>query len=161
MNVIKNIGNEIKEINTNFLLNLENYENVFFNTLNEPNNNIYISELSRKNGILENIDSRAFVVKNQMNKLIDNMTNEMNSMNTDMERIKKENIILKEKAKILHKDVLTSDGLYDVMSNLEICNFINNKIKKNISKKNIVKLLVKYAIKKGSQDNVSCIITFI
>lgn len=113
MNVIKNIGNEIKEINTNFLLNLENYENVFFNTLNEPNNNIYISELSRKNGILENIDSRAFVVKNQMNKLIDNMTNEMNSMNTDMERIKKENIILKEKAKILHKDVLTSDGLYD------------------------------------------------
>ena len=32
MNVIKNIGNEIKEINTNFLLNLENYENVFFNT---------------------------------------------------------------------------------------------------------------------------------
>ena len=113
MNVIKNIGNEIKEINTQFLLNLENYENFFFNTLNEPANNKYLTELARKNGILEQIDSNAFIVKNQMNNLIGNMTNEMESMNTTMVRVKKENITMKEKAKILHKDVLTSTGLFD------------------------------------------------
>lgn len=113
MSIIKNIGEEIKEINKHFLLNLENYEDVFYNALDEPNNIMYRNKLDRKNGLLEKIDSNAFIVKNKMNSLIDSMTNEMNLMNTDMERFKKENIILNEKAKILHKDVLTSDGLFD------------------------------------------------
>ena len=57
--------------------------------------------------------------------------------------------------------VQASDGLYDVLSNTEICNFINNSLKKKINKKDIAKLLVNYAYKKGSYDNISVIITYI
>jgi serine/threonine protein phosphatase PrpC len=63
--------------------------------------------------------------------------------------------------------VLACDGLYDVMQNHEIVNFIllncydstlNNRINKHI---NIAKKLAEYAIKRGSQDNVSIIILFL
>ena len=58
--------------------------------------------------------------------------------------------------------VQASDGLFDVMSNSEICFFINKLINKKTSKKLIVKKLVEYAINiKKSSDNVSVIITFI
>ena len=57
--------------------------------------------------------------------------------------------------------VQASDGLYDVMSNVEVCKFINQFLAKGIPKNKIPKLLVSHAIKIGSQDNVSVIITYI
>jgi protein phosphatase 1L len=58
--------------------------------------------------------------------------------------------------------VQASDGLYDVMSNKEICIFINNLLDKNISKDKIPKILVNYAIDvKNSYDNTTVIITYI
>jgi len=58
--------------------------------------------------------------------------------------------------------VIASDGLYDVMTNYDIIQFIHVCLNKNIEKKNIAKHLVKYAINdKLSTDNVSVIIIFI
>ena len=58
--------------------------------------------------------------------------------------------------------VIASDGLYDVMSNYDIINFIQFCLQSGIKKNNIVKKLVKYSIiKKGSSDNVSAIIVFL
>jgi serine/threonine protein phosphatase PrpC len=58
--------------------------------------------------------------------------------------------------------VQASDGLFDVMTNREICQFINNLYQKRIPKKEIVKKLIKYAIYyRQSQDNISVIITFV
>lgn len=66
--------------------------------------------------------------------------------------------------------VLACDGLWDVLSNQEVINFITTNItklsEKNVllsqidkhNSQNIAKLLAEYAIKKGSTDNVSIII---
>ena len=57
--------------------------------------------------------------------------------------------------------IIASDGLYDVMSNSDIINFINKNLNRGVPKKEIVKKLVDYAISyKGSSDNVSAIIIF-
>lgn len=57
--------------------------------------------------------------------------------------------------------VQASDGLFDVMSNSEICKFINSALERKVSKKQIPILLVKHSIQnRKSQDNVSVIITY-
>jgi len=58
--------------------------------------------------------------------------------------------------------VQASDGLFDVMSNSEICKYINSALAKGVSKRQIPILLVNHSIKnRKSQDNVSAIITYI
>ena len=58
--------------------------------------------------------------------------------------------------------VQASDGLYDVMTNQEVCNFINQLINNKVPKKQIPYILVNYAINtRKSMDNTSVIITFI
>ena len=58
--------------------------------------------------------------------------------------------------------VQASDGLYDVMSNKMICNFINKSLKNNIDKTKIAKNLASYAINtRKSTDNTSVIISFL
>jgi serine/threonine protein phosphatase PrpC len=58
--------------------------------------------------------------------------------------------------------VQASDGLYDVLSNSKVCDYINTHIKNGTQKKDIPYYLVNHAIKnKGSMDNVSVIISFI
>ena len=56
--------------------------------------------------------------------------------------------------------VLASDGLWDVMSNLEVTKFVSSKIKK-MSLKMISKKLVEHAFQKGSMDNITVIIVII
>lgn len=54
-----------------------------------------------------------------------------------------------------------SDGLFDVMTNKQICNFISTH-SKNKTLKQVAKMLVDYAIDvKGSTDNTSVLITLI
>ena len=113
MNVIKSIGTEIKELDTNFLLNLENYEEIFYNNLKPNSSSSDKSELARKDGTLENIDSKAFALKNKMLSLIDKMSGEMENMNDEMSATKRENKELKEQASELKKEAITSTGLYD------------------------------------------------
>lgn len=56
--------------------------------------------------------------------------------------------------------VQASDGLYDVMTNTEICNFVNSRLKRNMFLNDIAKELVLYAIhNKNSYDNTSVIIS--
>ena len=63
--------------------------------------------------------------------------------------------------------VIGCDGLWDVMSNKNVNDFILDKINKikitemsGNSNNNIAYLLANYAIKKGSTDNISIIIIF-
>jgi len=57
--------------------------------------------------------------------------------------------------------IQASDGLYDVMSNLDICKYILNLKSKKISNNGIAKKLVNHSIiNKKSYDNVSAIILF-
>lgn len=54
-----------------------------------------------------------------------------------------------------------SDGLFDVMSNREVCNFINTRLRQKVLLNDIAKQLVLHAINnRKSQDNTSVIITF-
>lgn len=74
------------------------------------------------------------------------------------------------KYKILSNDkfiVLGCDGLWDVLQNFEVVNFVlsfttmkNNKLKIIDNRVNIAKNLSEYAIKKGTLDNVTVIILF-
>ena len=63
--------------------------------------------------------------------------------------------------------VLACDGLWDVMTNQEVVNFIllncydkytRNRINKNV---NIAKKLATFALKKGSTDNITIIVAFV
>ncbi len=58
--------------------------------------------------------------------------------------------------------VLACDGLWDVLSNQEVVNFINEELH-NLNNKDIdiSKKLADYAIKKGSTDNISIIIIYL
>lgn len=55
--------------------------------------------------------------------------------------------------------VIACDGLFDVLSNSEVIEFINKNIKK-YKKINIAEKLALYAFEKGSYDNISIIIYF-
>ena len=58
--------------------------------------------------------------------------------------------------------VQASDGLYDVMTNQEICNFINQLLNNKVPRREIPYILVNYAINtRHTTDNTSIIITFI
>ena len=58
--------------------------------------------------------------------------------------------------------VLACDGLWDVLSNQDVVNFINEELFINNDKKeNISKKLADYAIKKGSTDNISIVIIYL
>lgn len=82
--------------------------------------------------------------------------------------------VYKYSLKELKYVVLGCDGLWDVLKNQEVVNFINVQlelIKQNKiifthqvnkqSKNNIAKLLAEYAYKRGSQDNISVTIIFL
>ncbi len=66
--------------------------------------------------------------------------------------------------------ILACDGLWDVLSNSDACNFVlmncydktfKIRINKNIDKKNsIAQKLAEYAIKRGSMDNITVIVVF-
>lgn len=56
--------------------------------------------------------------------------------------------------------IFACDGLWDVLSNQDVINYINELVNKNF-KGNYSKELAEYAIHKGSLDNVSVIIYFI
>jgi len=77
--------------------------------------------------------------------------------------------IYKYKLKLSDKFiVIACDGLWDVMQNQDVVNFINNKLKSinhldnlsSNSKKNIAYELANHAINNGSYDNISIIIIF-
>lgn len=55
--------------------------------------------------------------------------------------------------------ILACDGLWDVLSNQEVVNFVNNN--NNDKRFNICKKLGEYAIKKGSTDNITIIIKYL
>ena len=65
--------------------------------------------------------------------------------------------------------ILACDGLWDVISNQDACNFVLERIKNSnnltnihgTSRNNIAQSLAEYAIKNGSTDNVSIIIIFL
>jgi serine/threonine protein phosphatase PrpC len=65
--------------------------------------------------------------------------------------------------------IIACDGLWDIMSNQEVVEFIleelnklsnKNKTTNGNGKNNIAKLLGEYAIQKGSYDNITIIIVF-
>ncbi len=55
--------------------------------------------------------------------------------------------------------VFGCDGLWDVCTNMNVVNYIN-KLSQNNFKGNYAKSLAEYAYKKGSYDNISCIVHF-
>jgi serine/threonine protein phosphatase PrpC len=55
--------------------------------------------------------------------------------------------------------VVACDGLWDVLSNQDVVDFINIALAQKI-KTNLAKLLAEYAIQKGSMDNVTAIVYF-
>jgi serine/threonine protein phosphatase PrpC len=67
------------------------------------------------------------------------------------------------KHKLSSKDkfvILACDGLWDVVSNQDAIDFIQDLLNKNF-KGNFSKMLCEYALAKGSMDNVSIIIYFL
>ena len=57
--------------------------------------------------------------------------------------------------------VLACDGLWDVLTNQDVVNFINEELYKKEKNIDISKKLAEYAVLKGSTDNISIIIIFL
>jgi len=54
--------------------------------------------------------------------------------------------------------VLACDGLWDVLSNATVANFVRKRLLKGKSPQKVSSHLVKYAYTKGSKDNISAIV---
>jgi len=57
--------------------------------------------------------------------------------------------------------ILACDGVFDTLSNEEVCVFIQERKNKNINANQISKELTEFCIEKGSKDNISVIIIFL
>tara|TARA_R110001592_G_scaffold354260_1_gene653800 strand:+ start:173 stop:700 length:528 start_codon:yes stop_codon:yes gene_type:complete len=110
MNEIKK---EITNLNQRFFLILENFVPDYVSYLKNPKNSIYINKVERIKQTVNEINSECFVLKNKMEVEIDTNETLSNKLTLEIDKLKKENILLKKKRNSLEKTSLTSEGLYD------------------------------------------------
>lgn len=113
MDLVQNTQQEIKELDSRFFFILENFVVNYMGFLKDPNNTIYANEIGHVNNVVTNIENSAFILKNSMDVEMDNNQKKLKDLNSQMEILKNENIMLKNKAQRLHKDALTSEGLFE------------------------------------------------
>ena len=126
----------------------------------KPNVKKELQRIYQNGGLITNIDTYRVYVNEQVNGLAisrvigDNHYKGFNIVISNPD-IYVRNILRKNEIMIL-----ASDGLWDVVTNLEAINFVNTRINK-MGLSTIAKDLVYYAFRKGSMDNITAIIVMI
>ena len=113
MNLIKNMKEKINQLDQRFFLLIENFIPNYVLYLKNPNNIGYQEETNYVLSSINNINGDAFVYMNEMHNEIDKESALTAKLTIDMENLKKENILMKEKIKSLKRKSLTAEGMFD------------------------------------------------
>lgn len=113
MEILKQIKNQLINLNQRFFLILENFIAHYISYLQNPQNQISVQEIEHVKSVVNEINSQAFILKNQMEVKIDSSQKMSNKLTNEIDVLQKENIRLQHKTKTLKKVSLTSEGLFD------------------------------------------------
>ncbi len=113
MEILKQIKNQLINLNQRFFLILENFVAHYISYLQNPQNRISAQEIEHVKSVVNEINSQAFILKNQMEVKIDASQKLSNKLTNEIDVLQKENVRLQNKTKTLKKVSLTSEGLFD------------------------------------------------
>jgi len=113
MNLIKNMKEKINKLDQRFFLLTEDFIPNYIRYLRNPDNIEYTEETNYTLGSINKINSDAFVYMNEMHNEIDKESLITANLTNKMERLKKENVLMKEKIKSLKRQSLTAEGMFD------------------------------------------------
>jgi len=113
MDKIKPTGRKIELLNKRFSLLLENFVENYILYLKYPNNEEYTNETNFVLSEIEDINSKSFLLMNDMESEIEKESKNTASLTTKMETLKKENNIMREKLKGLKSRSITAEGMFD------------------------------------------------
>lgn len=113
MNLIKNMKEKINQLDEKFFLLVENFIPNYVLYLKNPQNSDYIQETDYVFSSIDKINANAFMLMNQMHDEIDKESSITADLTKDMERLKRENALMKEKVKGLKRQSLTAEGMFD------------------------------------------------
>lgn len=113
MELIKTMNKKINELNQRFSLILENFVPNYILYLKNPNNTKYIEETNHVFNTVQDINSSAFLLMNEMHSEIDKENEITRKSNTEIDQLKKQNELLKTKLKKLKEQAITAEGMFD------------------------------------------------
>jgi len=113
MDFINTSKQKIEELNNRFFFVMENFVGNYVYYLKEPQNTNYKSDVDRVFDTITNINNDSLILKNKIQaKISDNNTNIL-QMNKEVDTLKITNEQLKSRAKKLHIQSITSEGMFD------------------------------------------------
>jgi|TARA_Y100000389_G_C17420790_1_gene496587 hypothetical protein len=112
-NLIKTLKGEINELDQRFSLVLENFVPNYILYLKNPNNKTYIEEKDHVFNTIEDINSSSFLLMNDMHNKIEKENASTRKLNLEMDNLKKENELMKNKLKGLKRQAITSEGMFE------------------------------------------------
>jgi hypothetical protein len=113
MNLIKNMNEKINILDQRFFLLTEDFIPNYIRYLINPDNIEYTEEINYILDSIHKINSDAFIYMNEMLNEIDKNSVITANLTNKMEILKKENGLMKEKIKLLKRQSLTSEGMFD------------------------------------------------
>jgi VIT1/CCC1 family predicted Fe2+/Mn2+ transporter len=113
MDKIKPTGKKIELLNKRFSLLLENFVEKYILYLKYPNNEAYTNETNFVISQIDDINSKSFLLMNDMESEIEKESKNTASLTTKMETLKKENNIMREKLNGLKSRSITAEGMFD------------------------------------------------
>ena len=113
MDIISKNKSKIEELNQRFNLILENYVDIRVRNLQNQQNTTAKYELDHIKSVITQLDSDGFVLQNSMDSAIHVSQQSVKEENTIIDKLKIENVKLKEQASRLKTNTVTSEGLFD------------------------------------------------
>lgn len=113
MNIIKNMKEKIDELDNRFYLLVEGFVPMYAAYLKNPQNTILSQEANFVNQGVNKINSDAFLLMNNMHSEIEKESKLTAALTIEMEKLKKDNEIMKNKVKQLKRQSLTAEGMFD------------------------------------------------
>lgn len=104
---------KINQLDQKFFLLVENFIPNYVLYLKNPQNPDYIEETDYVFSSIDKINSNAFMLMNQMHNEIDKESELTGKLTINMEKMKKENELMKERVKGLKRQSLTAEGMFD------------------------------------------------
>jgi len=113
MDFINTSKEKIEGLNNRFFFVMENFIDKYVNYLKNPQNANYTSDVNHVFDTITNINADSLLLKNSIQKTIDENDEKILKMNQEIDRLKPHNERLRSKVKKLHIQAITSEGMFD------------------------------------------------
>lgn len=111
--MINKTKTNIEDLNQRFFLILENFVPSYIKYLQYPQDTEIANDINYVKGVVTEIESDGFIIKNNMESTIAMDQEKINKLNIEINRLKIENEKLKTREKYLKTTSVTSVGLFD------------------------------------------------